>query len=230
MTAQPASQVRNSIRVLPPEVAARIAAGEVIERPVSVVRELLDNAIDAGSTRISLEIEDGGITLIRVVDDGRGIPPEQLEVAFERHATSKIVGVADLSHVHTLGFRGEALPSIAAAADVEITSRASSEPVGVVAVLVDAHVVRRSGRPAPVGTSFAVRDLFGRLPARRKFLGSVVGESRQITVLASHYALAYPEIAFQFTSNGRRVLSTSGDGGLRHAFAAVYGAASAQQM
>ncbi len=230
MTAQPTVLATNSIRVLPPEVAARIAAGEVIERPVSVVRELLDNAIDAGSTRISLEIEDGGITLIRVVDDGRGIPPEQIEVAFERHATSKIVGVADLGHVHTLGFRGEALPSIAAAADVEITSRAAAEPVGVVAVLVDARVVRRSGRPAPVGTSFAVRDLFGRLPARRKFLGSITGESRQITVLASHYALAYPEIAFQFSSNGRRVLATSGDGGLRHAFAAVYGADSAQQM
>ena len=230
MTPQSRPDAPRSIRVLPPDVAARIAAGEVIERPASVVRELLDNAIDAGSQRISLEIEEGGIRLIRVVDDGRGIPPEQIEIAFERHATSKIDGLDDLGHVHTLGFRGEALPSIAAAADVEITSRAASEPVGVVAVFVDARVVRRSGRPAPVGTSFAVRDLFGRLPARRKFLGSVAGESRQITVLASHYALAYPEISFQFSSNGRRVLSTSGDGGLRHAFAAVYGADAAQQM
>ena len=230
MSPQPPAQGLRSIRVLPPEVAARIAAGEVIERPASVVRELLDNAIDAGSERISLEIEEGGIKLIRVVDDGRGIPPEQIELAFERHATSKINGVDDLGHVHTLGFRGEALPSIAAAADVEITSRAASEPVGVVAVLVDSRVVRRSGRPAPIGTSFAVRDLFGRLPARLKFLGSVAGESRQITVLASHYALAYPGIAFQFSSNGRRVLTTSGDGGLRHAFAAVYGADAAQQM
>ena len=230
MNAHSPTQTAKSIRVLPPEVAARIAAGEVIERPASVVRELLDNAIDAGGQRISLEIEEGGIKLIRVVDDGRGIPPEQLEIAFERHATSKITGVDDLGHVHTLGFRGEALPSIAAAADVEITSRAASEPVGVVAVFVDSRVVRRSGRPAPIGTSFAVRDLFGRLPARRKFLGSVAGESRQITVLASHYALAYPEIAFQFSSNGRRVLSTSGDGGLRHTFAAVYGADAAQQM
>ncbi len=230
MSPQPPVQGLRSIRVLPPEVAARIAAGEVIERPASVVRELLDNAIDAGSERISLEIEEGGIKLIRVVDDGRGIPPEQIELAFERHATSKINGVDDLGHVHTLGFRGEALPSIAAAADVEITSRAASEPVGVVAVLVDSRVVRRSGRPAPIGTSFAVRDLFGRLPARLKFLGSVAGESRQITVLASHYALAYPGIAFQLSSNGRRVLTTSGDGGLRHAFAAVYGADAAQQM
>ncbi|MEP7215499.1 MAG: DNA mismatch repair endonuclease MutL [Anaerolineaceae bacterium] len=230
MTSPSPAGAPKSIRVLPPDVAARIAAGEVIERPASVVRELLDNAIDAGSQRISLEIEDGGIRLIRVVDDGRGIPPEQIEIAFERHATSKINGLGDLGHVHTLGFRGEALPSIAAAADVEITSRAASEPVGVVAVFVDARVVRRSGRPAPVGTSFAVRDLFARLPARRKFLGSVASESRQIAVLASHYALAYPAIAFQFSSNGRRVLATSGDGGLRHAFAAVYGADAAQQM
>ena len=213
-----------SIHVLPPEVAARIAAGEVIERPVSVVRELLDNAIDAGATRISLEIEEGGVSLIRVTDDGRGIPPEQIELAFERHATSKIEAVSDLGHVRTLGFRGEALPSIASAADVEIITRAATEPVGVMAVLVDARVVRRAARPAPVGTSFAVRDLFARLPARRKFLATIAAETRQVTVLASHYALAYPGIAFQFSSGGRRALTTSGDGDLRHAFAAVYGA------
>ncbi len=221
---------KSTIHVLPPEVAARIAAGEVIERPVSVVRELLDNAIDAGATRISLDIEDGGLSLIRVTDDGRGIPPEQIELAFERHATSKIEALDDLAHVHTLGFRGEALPSIAAAADVELLSRSASEPVGVLAVLVDARVVRRTSRPAPVGTTFAVRDLFGRLPARRKFLGSPQAEARQITVLISHYALAYPGIAFTFTSNGRRVLSTAGDDDLRHAFAAVYGADSGAAM
>ena len=195
MSAAPSSRAPGppGIHVLPPEVAARIAAGEVIERPVSVVRELLDNAIDAGATRISVEIEDGGLGLIRVTDDGRGIPPEQLELAFERHATSKITALDDLGHVHTLGFRGEALPSIAAAADVEVLSRATSEPVGVLAVLVDARVVRHVARPAPVGTTFSVRDLFGRLPARRKFLHSVPAEARQVAVLVSHYALAYPE-------------------------------------
>ncbi|MBA4178960.1 MAG: DNA mismatch repair protein MutL [Anaerolinea sp.] len=228
----PKSKIQNpkSIQILPPEVAARIAAGEVIERPVSVVRELLDNAIDAGATRISLEIEEGGVSLIRVTDDGRGIPPEQIELAFERHATSKIEAVSDLGHVRTLGFRGEALPSIASAADVEIITRAASEPVGVMAVLVDARVVRRAARPAPVGTSFAVRDLFARLPARRKFLATIAAETRQVTVLASHYALAYPGIAFQFSSGGRRALTTSGDGDLRHAFAAVYGAEVASVM
>lgn len=232
MTAPPMDAVESKrvIRILAPEVSSRIAAGEVIERPASVVRELLDNAIDAGATRITLEVEDGGIALIRVTDNGRGIPPEQVELAFERHATSKIAAMSDLGHVHTLGFRGEALPSIAAAADVDLVTRAVGEPVGLQAVLVDARVVRRSARPAPEGTSFSVRDLFGRLPARRKFLSSIASESRAITTLATHYALAYPGIAFQFSSHGRRVLGTSGDGSLRHAFAAVYGAENAAVM
>lgn len=228
MSAEPSR--RRGIHVLQPEVAARIAAGEVIERPVSVVRELLDNAIDAGATRISVEIEEGGLSLIRVTDDGKGIPPEEVELAFERHATSKIADLSELAAVRTLGFRGEALPSIAAAGDVEIVTRAEGEPVGVHAVLVDARVVRRSARPAPQGTSFAVRDLFARLPARRKFLSTPVAEARQVTVLVSHYALAYPHIAFSLTSNGRRSLTTSGDGSLRHAFAAVYGAETAAEM
>jgi DNA mismatch repair protein MutL len=219
-----------SIRVLPPEVAARIAAGEVVERPVSVVRELLDNAIDAGATRITLEIEDGGLTLIRVTDDGRGIDPEDIELAFERHATSKIAALDDLGHVHTLGFRGEALPSIAAAADLELTSRVEREPVGVHAVLVEGAVVRRLARPAPRGTSIAVRELFARVPARRKFLSQPGTEGRQVLVVASHYALAYPEIAFHVTSGGRRALTTSGDGDMRHAFAAIYGAVTAAVM
>ncbi len=218
------------IRVLAPEVAARIAAGEVIERPVSVVRELLDNAIDAGAGRITVEVEDGGLALIRVTDDGRGIAPEQVEIAFERHATSKIDSLGDLGSVRTLGFRGEALPSIAAAADVELVTRAAAEPVGLAVTLVDARVARRAAKPSPVGTRFAVRDLFARLPARRKFLGSATAETRQVTVLVSHYALAYPGIAFAFVANGRRALATAGDGDLRHAFAAVYGAESGARM
>lgn len=219
-----------SIRILSPEVAARIAAGEVVERPVSVVRELLDNAIDAGATRVTLEIEDGGLGLIRVTDDGRGIHPEELELAFERHATSKIAALEDLGHVHTLGFRGEALPSIAAASDLEVTSRVASEPVGVTAVLVEGRVVRRYAKPCPPGTTFAVRDLFARVPARRKFLGTPGAEGRQVVVLASHYALAYPGIAFHVVASGRRSLTTSGDGDIRHAFAAIYGAETAAAM
>jgi DNA mismatch repair protein MutL len=219
-----------AIRVLPPEVAAQIAAGEVVERPVSVVRELLDNAIDAGATRISVDVEGGGLDLIRVVDDGRGIAPADVEVAFERHATSKITALGDLAHVRTLGFRGEALPSIAAAGDVELVTRVAAEPVGVVLLLVEGRVVRRSSRAAAVGTSFTVRDLFARVPARRKFLGTAAGETRQVTVLVSHYALAYPGIAFHLRSAGRTSLQTPGDGDLRHAFATLHGPDVAQAM
>jgi DNA mismatch repair protein MutL len=219
-----------AIRVLPPEVAAQIAAGEVVERPVSVVRELLDNAIDARATRISVDVEGGGLDLIRVVDDGRGIAPADVEVAFERHATSKITALDDLARVRTLGFRGEALPSIAAAGDVELVTRVAAEPVGVMLLLVEGRVVRRSSRAAAVGTSITVRDLFARVPARRKFLGTAAGETRQVTVLVSHYALAYPGIAFHLRSAGRTSLQTPGDGDLRHAFATLHGPDVAQAM
>ncbi len=217
------------IRQLPPEVAARIAAGEVIERPVSVVRELLDNAIDAGARRIRVTIVEGGLRSIEINDDGRGIPPDQIEVAFERHATSKIAGAGDLRRVETLGFRGEALGAVAAAAEVDIVTRAEGEPVGVAALLVDREVVRRSARAAPVGTTITVRELFAKVPARRNFLGSAASEGRQITTLVSHYALAYPDIAFRLEA-GRRPFQTSGDSNLRHAVAAVYGAEQGDAM
>ena len=219
-----------SVRLLAPEVASRIAAGEVIERPVSIVRELLDNSLDAGARRITVEIEEGGTKLIRITDDGCGITPNDLELAFERHATSKLSRIEDLSSLRTLGFRGEALPSIAAASDVEIVTRSREEPVGVHAVLVDARVVKRAARAAPPGTSFAARELFGRVPARRKFLSSPAQETRHVTVLVSHYALAYPAVAFHLQSNGRTVLQTPGDGNLRHAFAAIYGPDMASAM
>ena len=211
------------IRLLTPAVAARIAAGEVIERPASVVRELIDNAIDAGAQHIRVTIEAGGLQSIEVSDDGRGIVPDELELAFERHATSKIAEAADLRVVATLGFRGEALPAIAAAAELAIVSRGAGEPVAVAALLVEREVVRRSARAAPVGTTITVRELFAKVPARRSFLGSAASEGRQITTLVSHYALAYPGIAFRLEA-GRRPFTTSGDGNLRHAVAAVYGA------
>jgi len=219
-----------TIRILAPEVASRIAAGEVIERPVSIVRELLDNALDAGSTRVSVEIEDGGLTLIRVADNGSGIAPPDLELAFERHATSKLASFDDLGRIATLGFRGEALPSIAAASDVEVVSRSGHEPVGVHLALVDGRVVKRQARAAPPGTVITARELFRRVPARRKFLGAPPQEARHVAVLVSHYALAYPGVAFELHSGGRTSLSTPGDGVLRHAFAAIYGADQAALM
>ena len=219
-----------AIHILSPDVTARIAAGEVVERPYSVVRELLDNAIDAGATRINVEIEGGGIDLIRIVDNGSGIPPQDLELAFERHATSKILAADDIARLGTLGFRGEALPSIAAAADVEVVSRVQEEPVGVQLLLTGGHPSARRAKPAPTGLTFTARDLFGRHPARRKFLGSTATESRQIATLVSHYALAYPEVAFQLHSNGRRLLTTPGRGDRREAFAAVYGPDQASSM
>ena len=221
---------QSAIHLLPPDVASRIAAGEVIERPVSVVRELLDNALDARATRIAVEIEEGGLKLIRVTDNGCGISPGDLELAFERHATSKLASIEDLARLRTLGFRGEALPSIAAAADVEVVTRAESEPVGVQLALVESSVVKRQAKAAPPGTSLAARELFGRVPARRKFLSAPPQEARHITTLVSHYALAYPGVAFRLLSGGRTVLQTPGDGDLRHAFSAIYGADQAAKM
>ncbi|MFQ5382097.1 MAG: DNA mismatch repair endonuclease MutL, partial [Dehalococcoidia bacterium] len=218
------------ISVLRPEIAARIAAGEVVERPASVVRELLDNAIDAGAARISVEIEDGGIAMIRVVDDGCGIPPGDVELAFERHATSKIATLDDLTRIRSLGFRGEALPSIAAAADVDLVTRHEDESVGVHLAVVDGAVARRQSRAAPQGTSIAVLDLFGRLPARRKFLGTSAGEGRAVGTLVAHYALAYPGIAIRLVNGNRTAMQTTGDGNPRHAFAAVYRAEIADSM
>lgn len=221
---------QSTIHVLPSEVASRIAAGEVIERPASIVRELLDNALDAGSSRVTVEIEEGGLKLIRVSDNGCGIEPGDLELAFERHATSKLNAIEDLERLRTLGFRGEGLPSIAAACDVEVVTRAAGEPVGVQVVIVDSRVVKRQAKAAPPGTSFSARDLFGRVPARRKFLSAPPAETRQISTLVSHYALAYPDVAFHLQSNGRTTLQTPGDGNLRHAFGAIYGADQASQM
>ncbi len=212
------------IRVLPPEVAARIAAGEVVERPASVVKELVENALDAGATRIGVQVEGGGIALIRVTDDGCGIPAEELPLALERHATSKLGPDGDLAAVATLGFRGEALPSIAAAADLEIVTRVPGAAAGALLRTRDGR--REPVRPAaaPVGTTVTVRGLFARQPARRKFLRTPAGEAAQVAQVVSHYALAYPEVAFTLTLDWRRALVSPGSGDPREAAAAVYGA------
>lgn len=218
------------IRRLSPAVASRIAAGEVVERPASVVKELVENAIDAGARRVTVEIEGGGVELIRVADDGGGIDSAELGLAFERHATSKLSGDDELNRIATLGFRGEALPSIAAVADVDCLSRCAAE----------AHAWRlrlRGGRPGPLepatrtsGTTMTVRELFAELPARRKFLRGRNGETGQVATLMSQIALAYPEVQITLMVDGRRTLETPGDGELLTAIEAVHGRAAAAQM
>lgn len=212
-----------AIRVLPPDVAARIAAGEVIERPASAAKELVENAIDAGASRIAVEVTQGGLGFIRVTDDGCGIPAEELETAFARHATSKLENDTDLARVLTLGFRGEALPSIAAVAEIEMVSRPPGTEAGAFIRLGPERPTELGVRGVPLGTSVTIRGLFEKLPARRKFLRSPSAEANAIAAVVTHYALAYPEIRFSLTLDGRRSLQTPGSGDLRDAVSAVYG-------
>jgi len=211
-----------TIRVLSRETAARIAAGEVVERPASVVKELVENALDAGAAAVSVEVTAGGLESIRVSDDGCGLAAGELEVAFARHATSKLAD-EELLRIETLGFRGEALPAIAAVGEVEMVSRPSGVEAAACLRLVEGAVVERGERGAPVGTMVTVRGLFARQPARRKFLRSPSSEGNQIASVVSHYALAYPAVRFSLTLDGRQSLQTDGNGDLRDAIAAVYG-------
>jgi len=219
-----------AIRILPPEVAARIAAGEVVERPASIVKELVENALDAGASRIAVGVEAGGLESIRVSDDGCGIEAEDLETAFLRHATSKLDNDADLARVLTLGFRGEALPSIAAVAEIEMVSRPPHSEAGAYLRLAPEAPPNTGTRGAPIGTTVTVRRLFARLPARRKFLRAPASETSAVAAVVSHYALAYPEVRFSLSLDGRQTLETAGSGDLRDALSAVYGAELASAM
>jgi DNA mismatch repair protein MutL len=212
-----------SIRILPPEVASRIAAGEVVERPSSIVKELVENALDAGARRISVEANEGGVALIRVSDDGCGIEADELPLAFARHATSKLLEGGDLNAIATLGFRGEALPSIAAVAEVEAVSRQLDSPRAARVRLSFGELQEQGAAGAPAGTSFSVRALFREQPARLKFLRSAGAEAAQIGNVVSHYALAYPEVAFSLRLDGRETFATGGSGDRREAVAGVYG-------
>ena len=218
------------IKVLAPEVVSRIAAGEVIERPASVVKELVENALDAGASQISIEAQSGGIDLIKVSDNGAGIPAAEVELAFQRHATSKIGNLDDLEKITSLGFRGEALPSIAAVAEVEILTKVISEGVGSYVYLSNANIVCRESRSRPQGTSVSVRHLFRYFPARLKFLKSANTENSHIAHLVSQYALAFPEVSFTLLLDKRLSLQTAGDGDLRQVLSHIYGLEVAQQM
>src|SRR3974390_3510363 len=194
------------IRILPEQVANRIAAGEVVERPASVVKELMENSLDAGATRISVTGEDGGRTLIRISGDGWWIPPEEAALAFAQHATSKIQSADDLFAIATMGFRGEALASIASVSHANMVTRTAAAQVGSRIDVKDSHIGPVVPAAASVGTTLEIRDLFYSVPARRKFLRSDATEFGHIHEMLLRVALPNPHVAFTLTHNGRGVL------------------------
>ena len=218
------------IKVLSPELASKIAAGEVIERPASAVKELVENSLDAGASRISIQVKGGGVELLRVTDDGEGIAPSEIETAFCRHATSKLQSQEQLDAIATLGFRGEALPSIAAVSRVVVTTRVAQAESGRRVEFQWGERAANGSQGCPVGTTLDVSDLFGNLPVRRKFLRSRSAETSRIQELVGRYALAYPAVAFQLEADGKRLLSTSGNNKPREALLAVYGSEIAGEM
>ncbi|MFQ5924512.1 MAG: DNA mismatch repair endonuclease MutL [Dehalococcoidia bacterium] len=218
------------IKILTPDVVSKIAAGEVVERPASVVKELIENSLDAGASQVAIEARGGGVNLIRVVDNGMGIPADEVELAFHRYATSKIEGMADLDSISSLGFRGEALPSIAAVAQVEVLTRTQDATAGSYLELQNGAVVEKGKRGCPQGTRVTVRHLFRNVPARLKFLKSSATESGHISNLVSQYSLAFPEVRFTLIMDGRMALNTPGSGELRDVLVKVYGVEAAQAM
>lgn len=218
------------IHLLSPEVASQIAAGEVVERPASVVKELLENALDAGAKQITIQVREAGQRLVEVSDDGCGIPPEEIILSVERHATSKLSSAEDLFRIETLGFRGEALASIGSVARLTITSRIADSSTG-------GRLRVEAGRAgaleivgSPVGTTVAVEDLFYNVPARLKFLKHPTTERRHIDELVTRYALAYPHVHFRLIQEERPALMTSGNGNRREILATMYGVEVARQM
>ena len=211
------------IQCLPPHVADLIAAGEVVERPASVIKELLENAIDAGASAIVAEIEHGGLTYIRITDNGCGIPAEQLPTAFLRHATSKLRAAADLTAIGTLGFRGEALAAIAAVSRVDIFSRAAGTEMGAALHLEGGKPGRTEPTGCPEGTTICVRDLFYNTPARMKFMKKDSAEGAAVSGVVQHLALSHPDVSFKLLRDGQEVLHTPGDGQLLSAIYAAMG-------
>jgi DNA mismatch repair protein MutL len=218
------------IRVLDATVAAQIAAGEVVERPASVIKELVENALDAGARRIQVSMRGGGIEELVIQDDGCGIPADEITVAFERHATSKLSSADDLWAINTLGFRGEALPSIASIAQVICLSRTADAEMGTELRIAGGEIQALNPRGASVGTTFTIRNLFYNVPVRREFLKSPAAEASAITAIITQYALAYPHISFTLQRDGRRVFQTSGRGQLSDVILELYGVEVARQM
>lgn len=219
-----------AIHILSDELASKIAAGEVIERPASVVKELVENAIDAGAVDIRLEVRGGGQRLIRVADDGSGITHDEVPTAFARHGTSKLETAEDLFAIQTLGFRGEALPSIASVARVTMITRHADENNGTIYKIENAQTLLYQPHGAPRGTVVTVEDLFRNIPARLKFLKSPGAEGAHISELVHAYALAYPQIRFSLVNDGKLVFQTSGSGKLKDVLIKVFGGETARDM
>ncbi len=212
-----------TIRLLTEEVAAAIAAGEVIERPVSVVKELIENSLDAGARHITIQLEGGGLRRIEVADDGCGISAADMQLAFSRFATSKLATIEDLSAIHTLGFRGEALASIAAVSRTVLSSRTAQAEAGMRVQAEAGRVGAPEPWGMPAGTIVSAADLFFNVPARLKFMKSEESERRRVTALVSRYAMAYPEVGFRLRLDGRETLDTSGSGNAQDVLSEVYG-------
>ena len=200
------------IHKLSPALADMIAAGEVVERPASVVKELVENAIDAGAAQIIVEIKNGGVTFMRVTDNGCGMSPEDAPTAFVRHATSKISTAEDLSSIVTMGFRGEALAAISAVSKIDLLTKAADAEAGTAIRVEAGNVLDVSPAGCPQGTTIIVRDLFYNTPARMKFLKRDSVEGSYISGAVARQALAHPEVAFRFIRDGKMELSTPGDG------------------
>lgn len=214
----------NKIKILPDNLSNQIAAGEVVERPASVIKELLENSLDAKAKRLQIEVELGGRRLMRVSDDGEGMIRDDAVLAFERHATSKISKLEDLSKIETLGFRGEALASIASVAKVELLTKVSGETIGTRVYIEGGRLVDVKDAARPTGTTITIRDLFFNTPARRKFMRSEATENYHLTSIVTHYALAHPEIAFVLVNNGREIFRVSPARNLRERAFQLFGA------
>ena len=208
---------------LSPHIANLIAAGEVVERPASVVKELLENAVDAGSSKVTIEIRDGGMTFLRVTDNGCGMAPEDARTAFLRHATSKLRSAEDLAAIGTMGFRGEALAAIASVSRIDLMTKTAGAISGTSLHLEAGQILEEAEVGCPEGTTIIIRDLFYNIPARMKFMKSDTVEGGRVAAAVQLQALAHPEVAFQFLRDGKQVLSTPGNGGLQAAVYCVYG-------
>ena len=219
-----------NIQVLDQITIDKIAAGEVVERPASIVKELVENAIDAGATAVTVEIKDGGISFIRITDNGCGIPKEEVALAFLRHSTSKIRTVDDLTSISSLGFRGEALSSIAAIAQVELLTKTKECLLGTRYVIEGGVEKKMEDAGAKDGSTFLIHNIFYNTPARRKFLKTAMTEASHVNELMIRLALSHPEVSFEFINNHQSKLHTSGNGKLKDVIYQVFGREIAQNL